>query len=97
MKAAVLSFELVVAGRTRTEALDLLDTTMLATLNHIGGAPWVPLDDDVSRVQMPGAALADEYGFIYQAKKTMRFGGPILDQGETYHEGNKPQFAAENG
>jgi hypothetical protein len=94
--AIVFNFEFVCIGRTRDEAIALMDDAQLGIMSQIGGAPWVMVDDDITRVHNPALTLCDDQGFVYQGKRSCRFQGPLLDTGtQTYHDGFKPQMQTE--
>ena len=97
MKAVVVQADFKVIGRSREEALDLMDQVKFSFLNDVGGAPWVAVNDDVQKQHMPQAMICDADGFVYQGLLTLQYGGPfVYADARPMHEGHKLQLRSED-
>lgn len=78
MLAIVGEFVFNVNAQTRDECNAKLDDVSLAFLNHVGGAPWELVDDDVKRVALPNWAMSDDQGYAYLGIRKYIFRGPAM-------------------
>lgn len=79
MTMAISEFSFQGQGTTRDATLMAADALAIDILDKIGGQPWVMVDDDVDRISAPGAALADDQGYLYVAKRRYVFAGPVKE------------------
>jgi hypothetical protein len=88
-KAVLIEFELNVIGRTREEAVQLLDDLANAMLLQVGGTPWVAYREDINKTHEPSLTISDDQGFYYKACRAYTFNGPHVgtDAIRPLHEG----------
>ena len=75
---AVSYFEFNVVGNTREEVVDEMDRVSLDILQILGGAPWLTIDDDTTRIPKHQNQLKDEEDFAYKGTRKVVYQGPMI-------------------
>lgn len=95
MKTIIAGFYFEAMSPDKRSLEAAMDTVANATLEAIGGAPWVCVQDDVTKVRSPNI-VRDDQGFQYQGSRKYIFQGPCAESPfEHYHDGNKAQTMME--
>lgn len=75
---AVVSFQIECFANTREAVNEELDRLSLDILNLVGGAPWLTIDDDTTRIAKHQNALKDNDDFAYKAVRKVAYQGPMV-------------------
>lgn len=94
---AIVKFDMQAFGKNRDETLAYLDRVAAEIIDTIGGVPWMVVNDDIEKVQVPPGqnTLRDDQGFAYHCQRTVVFQGPLMDGSLPVHEGYATQKGAE--
>lgn len=91
-------FYIACHGYPRDEVIEHADKISIEFLDSVGGAPWVLVDDDITRNHMPGYPLTDGmHGYAYALRRRYVFQGPVVHVDGMHHDGNHVQKGASFG
>lgn len=79
----------IIQGASREECIALADDFGNHIMAHLGGEPWIMVDDDWKRMHPDERlTLTDDQGFMYHGVRKYIFKGPMVGKQETsLHDG----------
>jgi len=87
----ILKFGFTAMGKSRDEALEVIDLQVRELMSQLTGEPWITIVDDVRKIAT-GMDFSNSENFIYLANREVVFGGPtVLSNHPTWRDGFRPQ------